>query len=323
MSVKYDKLPAIVQKRIDTIVKKIGITKAEVMVKYKEILNMDFIANAPSQEFKYEWASQKLHSDFFSKLPLKKRNIIFLNAAPVSKFAGRDADQVIFFYDLDSEKIMSAKADTSGFKVVAELTAGEYYPEIEFGVTEHNTFTVDDRTVVPEPEAYFGIDDDYPADIVDLLDSVVEVKPVKMKDFGNAKLLSKKAEFKDNNGKTNYYTDKTDWRCIKNCMIIKSGVQDVQGVEGAKKGNLLITDSSIADAITTDKGITINNRMTIWVSADDVYPPYSAINIYGPIEMKKRKIKDRDNPGKEIEQVNFNCNGFHIEVLGRGPEEES
>jgi len=322
MSLKFDDLPKLVQTRIEQIVEEKSLPREIVVERYITVYNLDFIANAPSKKFRHIWASQKLHSDFFSKPLLKKHNIVPIGVDGVKKFPDQDPSLILFALDVDSGKRISITVDKKALLLIDDITLGEYYPDIDLAVTERGYFHLDDRTELPEPQPYMNVGEGYPESIDDLLtnpDFGLKIREIQMKDFGNAKLISKRIPTLD---KSSTYADSMDWVCIRNCMVLSSRKINVKGMDGVFRGQLQVTDSSVAEEITTSKGIVIGNRMSVWVAPRHMYPDYSVLNLWGPVEHRTWQQKDPNDPSKKIDRQNFQMTAYYAFPLVEGPESD-
>lgn len=318
MSVEFDELPAIVKERITEIVNKLSIPQETVMQTFVKVCNIDFIARAPQDVLKYTWASLKLHTDYFSRPPIKERNFIPIGVDGIQKFKGQEAQQTVFAYDLDTNKKISIKVDKKSFKTVKEMTIGEYYPETSLAVTDRGNFLLDDRTELPEPQPYFGIDDDYPTDMDNLLSETLEIRQIQMSDFGNSKLISRVVPTFDKKG---VYTDNLDWVCIRNCFVLQSSKIDVKEMNGVSRGKMSVSDGSVAEEFTTNKGIVVGNRMNVFVAPRHLYPENSVLHLWGSVKHSTWKQQDPNDASKEVDRQNFQMNAYYAFPVNEGPEQ--
>lgn len=325
MSLKFDELPRVAQERINEIIKEYGITQEEVMEKYKEVYNLDFIAASPTEAFRHVWASQKLHSDFLIRPPLKKHNIVPVGVDGVNKFGDAEPYQDFFAYNIDMDKLISMRADKKSLKLVKQLVLGEYYENFSASISDQGRFYIDDRVELPEPSPYIGIEveegeEEYPKSIDQLLSENLNIRQIQMKDFGNSELTSKRTNPRSGgDGKT--YVISTDWVCVRNCIVISNRKFPVKGLDGVFKGQLTVTDNSVTQDITTDRGIIIPNRMPVWVAGRHLYPTSSVLNLWGTVEHRTFTQTDPNDRSKEIERQNFQMNAYYVFPLGVGPKE--
>jgi len=323
MSIDLQEIPKVAQQRIETIMNKLGMTEEEVMEKYETVFNLDFIVAAPTPEFRHIWASAKLHADFFSRPPVKGINIVPVGIEGINKFGEADPHQNIFALNYDTDKLISIRADKKALPLVEEMTIGEYYGDMNLSASEQNpsNFFMDDRAELPEPAAYLGAGEEYPENIDDLLTRVLKVREIIMSDFGNPKLISKRAPSSSDGTKS--YVNSLDWVCIRNCMVISNRKFAVKGMDGKSKGMLQVTDNTVVEDITMANGTIIPNRMSVWVAERHILPAYSICHLWGTVEHRKWKQKDPNDSSKMIERQNFQMNAHYVFPVAVGPAEES
>ncbi len=318
MSVNFDDLTKFAQKIVETIVKKQSSPQKEVMVKYNEIYNMDFIASAPSDELRHKLASTKLHLDSFSRLPMEKHSIVPIGIGAITKF-GAEAEpfQDVFCWHEATNKIVAVRFDKSDLQMVEQFTIGEYYEDVDIAVSEIGNYSIDDRCKLPQPEPLLGTEEN-PESVDDLLTNYLNVRVIRMKDFGNSEVISKRTGA-NQDGRT--FVINTDWVCVRNCMVQRIKKYKVDGVEGYNKGQLTVTDTSVDEPFTTPQGIVVSNTMQVWVDQRNIFPPYSYLNLWGTVEHRKWQAIDPNDRSKKIDRQNFQMNAHYIFPIKVGPDE--
>lgn len=318
--VSFSELTKSTQEQIDRIIKTTGLPKKDVMKQFNIVYNLDFIAVATTEAARQQWAAAKLSGDHFNRPKLEERDIVVVGFSGITKYGPQgEPFETVFAYDINAEKLIAIRLDKDNLSKVTELTLGEYYPEIHISVTDRGNMGIDDRTKIPEPQSYIGAGEGYPATLDELLTDTLGIKEIQMKDMGNlAKLSSRTTP----NAKGDSYVIGTDWRCVRNCIIMQQRKSPVTGMDGVSRYNLTVTDTTVPDEQTTAQGIVIPKQMGVWAAERYAYPNFSMVNIWGPLEHRTWTEKDPDNPaGPELKRQGHQMTGAFVFCLGRGPEE--
>ena len=318
--VNFSELTKATQEQIDRIVSTTGIPKKDVMKQFNIVYNLDFIAVADTEAARQVWAAAKLSGDHFNRPKLEERDIVVVGFSGITKYGPQgEPFETVFAYDVNADNLVAIRLDKDNLHKASELTLGEYYPSIHIAVTDRGNLGIDDRTKIPEPQSYIGAGEDYPATLDELLTDTLEIKQVQMKDMGNLTKLSKKTT---PDAKGNAYVINTDWRCVRNCIIMGQRKSPIAGMDGKARYNLTVTDTTVPDAQTTAQGVVIPKQINVWSAERYAYPNFSMVNIWGPLEHRTWTEKDRENPtGPELKRQGHQMTGAYIFCKGRGPEE--
>jgi hypothetical protein len=320
MTLEFDELPRVVQERMIAIEKTIeGTTRQEIMQVYEDIFNLDFIVAAPTEERRHFYASQKLHADFLARPKLSTHSIVPCGKDGVTRYGEAEPQQTFFAYHIGIAKLISIRADRKSIPLVNQLTIGECYEDINLVLTDAGNYLIDDRAKLPSPSAYLGAGEDYPESIDDLLTNYLNIRQLQMKDFGNLGLMSKRTQ-PNREGRT--FAINTDWVCVRDCYVISNRKYPVKDMDGVFRGFLMVTDGSLNEEISTDRGITISPQMGVWVEQNSFYPASSLLDIWGTVEHRKWQQDDRNDPTKKIERQSFQMNAYYVFPKGIGPDED-
>jgi len=320
MSLKFDELTPATQQKLEAISKQHGITTKELMIEYLKIYNSGFVAHAPSEPFRQEWAGKLLYSNWYNRPPLKDRNVIPVGIGTVNKFEGSEAYQRLLAYDEATEKMIGISITQKALGIAEDIVFGEYYEAVKIGVTQQGTFQIDDRTELPDPTEFLG-GEGAPENLDELLTEYLKVKTITMQDLENSRNWSKKFKTQTSRGERENVVE-TDWKIIRGA-VINSNSEFEQGGRGSgfKRGRLMFTDATVLEDKILRDGTVLPTQMLAWVDTRFLFPQGTICDVYGTVDLNKFTRKNR-NTGKDEKVSQFQMNAYLVNALYIGEVEE-
>lgn len=314
---KIEELTPVCQKRIEAISKKHGKTVDFLMVEFMKLYNEESLATAPTDVIRQDWSSKLLYTNWYNRPRLQTRSIVPVGKGTIRKFKGAEATQRLYVYDYSTQTMSAITVVEDALSMLEDIAFGEFYPDVQIGITEFDTLQIDERTKLPDPVEVFGTENS-PENFDDLMINYLKASVITMDDLRNKRNWSKKRKYVGQGGVERESVVDTDWKIIRGCVV--SGIREHDQGNGMKRYRLTFSDGNVYGEETLTDGTVLPTQMSGWTDKQFKFSKGTYCDLYGPVELAKYEQKNRQT-GKQEKVSRFQMDIMYANPIGEMPED--